>query len=173
MKEPSLINRRLLLLMEKIMKNLIKLVLAFALLAATNINAFEASSANTQVSAVPHVLQNVVLDGNQQSFSAPHDGIYAISFNANAFNERNNPGLITIKAYVNNTPSNTVTATVQVPGRQQMPIHFAGTLELKQNDVVTFRWGTTGAGSSVVLQPVNNTPSFAVSINPERPSVKL
>lgn len=156
------------------MKNVIKLVLSLVLLASTiQINAFEASSTNTQVLVVPQVVQPIGLDGDQQSFTALHDGPYTVSFIANAFNQRNNPGLITIKAYVNNLPSNTVTATVPVPGAQQITIRVDGKLELKQDDVVTFKWGVTGAGSSVVLQPVNNQPSFKVSINPERPTVKL
>lgn len=153
------------------MKNLIKVILfSVLLISAIAINAFDAVSTSEQTSIGP-VVQPIVLDGAEQSFVAPQDGKYTISFNANVLNPTNRSALVTIKAAVNNTISDAGT-TLQVVGSPQVvPMNFNGTLELKEDDIVTFNWVSTRA--SVSLVPVNNSPSFMGKINPEKPSIKL
>lgn len=154
------------------MKNLVTVILSFILfVSAKAINGFEAVSTTAQIRATTGpVVQNIVLDGHQQSFIVPHDGPYIISFIAHVLNPANTHAYVTIMPYVNNTDS-LAAKTLQVPGfNQVMPIKFNGTLGFKRNDIITFKWISTK--QEVSLQPVNNSPSFEVTIYPAKQKIE-
>ena len=152
------------------MKILIKMALSLVLLMAITLNAFDAVSTATQTSLGP-VVQNILLDGTEQSYVAPQDGLYTISFNANVLNPTNRSAFVTIKTYVNDIFSDAGITLPIAGSAQAVPMNFNGTLELKKGDIVTFKWVSTQSTASLV--PVNNSPSFVGQINPEKPTVKL
>ena len=149
------------------MKIVIKAALTILLLVSTSqIKAFEAQSTTPQAISMPNMSQNILLDGNNQTYIAPIPGNYVISFTATAQNPSNTPARITVFATENTVPSAAIKTEVIVPGGQTNEIKFdKGSLELSTNDVVNFRFKADK--TDITLQ------RFEVKINPSKPSVKL
>ena len=140
------------------MKNLIKAVLSLALLVSiAQLNAYTASTSTTQVGAVANMAQPIAFD--QDTFIAPIDGSYTISYDANLSNALSQQGTGTIQAFINNQAAPAVILTSVVPSKGSLPATLSRTLDLKAGDVVQFKFTPSHTGIS--LQP-----GFSITIEP-------
>lgn len=166
------------------MKNLIKVILSFVVIVlAIQIHAFEAFEAsNTFEASSTKVHENlgfnssdhIKLDNDKDTFIAPDDGTYIVSYTANAFNPLNRTASITVSLWIEKKSQLVPilhSLKTQIPSHQAQEIKNTETLNLEENDEVTFHFKTSEPG--IKLQPTATAPSFRATINPEKLSVKL